>query len=333
MFAKLFRTMYSTVFVNIVVSRSETSVYIEVTAHNKVAEHLQKSFRTLSINKKMIDFILTYIRDTPYFYISLLDKSSSQGAIGSCSKKQMAKYCDLENSKYMCTKNKWAFYTSAYDLQTTANRYKIIGLDFIFSPFVILSLFFQDKIDSKLAIYVLIEDGYLSVSVFDHKKLLFAIQLNMANKNSDEPDFLMAPDDKEFETDLPLEEVEAEENNTDLFDNLNNIEDLSSYKELTEFDDEKDIAFKDIKEESNENFEGDFNEDYQRYLLIQNAIKLYYKDEKSESNFLEDIYIANNVQISRGLKKHLEEEMCLNVVVRKINLGIELCKLAKAEIS
>ena len=71
MFNGFFKRIYSTFFVNIVVSRSETSVYIEVTAHNKVAELLQKSFRTLSINKKMIDFILTYIRDTPYFYISL----------------------------------------------------------------------------------------------------------------------------------------------------------------------------------------------------------------------------------------------------------------------
>jgi hypothetical protein len=318
--------MYSTVFVNIVVSIDTTNVHIEVVSKKQVVKQVRANFETISVNEKMIDFILSYTNDTPYFYISLLDNSSSQGAIGSCSKKLLSKYHNLDNSKYMCTKNKWIYYTSVYDIQKCTSTYEKIGIDFIFSPFLVLSVFFKDEICSKFAMYILIEESVLSLAIFDKCKLFFAKQLIMDNKHSDETSYLIDSDDERYDFSLEEDEIDVEEDFSDI-EELESSDKSEDSEEFIEYEDTKDTKVTKRKED------GSFKEDYLRYTLIQNAVNLYYQDEKYESGFIEEIYIANNVSVSSDLKQYLEEEMYLTVNIRDIDLNTEISKLAKAELS
>ena len=75
------------------------------------------------------------------------------------------------------------------------------------------------------------------------------------------------------------------------------------------------------------------NEDFQRFSLIQSAVNTFYKDEKFESEFIENIYIGDGVGVSSDLKRYLEEEMFLNVYIRHLDLAGELCTIAKMELS
>ena len=70
-----------------------------------------------------------------------------------------------------------------------------------------------------------------------------------------------------------------------------------------------------------------------RFLLIQSAVNKFYKDDRFKSEFVEAVYIADGVGISKDLKKYLEEEMFLSVYVRHINLAHELCNTAKLELA
>jgi hypothetical protein len=285
----------------------------------------------------MIDFISSYTNDTPYFYISLLDNSSQQGAINSCSKKLLSKHHNLDNSKYICTKDKWIYYTSVYDIHKSTSKYEEIGLDFIFSPFLVLSLFFKDEICSKFAMYILIEESVLSLSIFDKSKLLFATQLIIDNKYSDEASHLIDSDEVKY--DLSLED---EDDHIDEGEDFSDIEELESsdkseraeekthLEEFIEFEEEK---HKKIKKITKRKEDGSFKEDYLRYTVIQDAVNLYYQDEKYDSGFIEDIYIADNISVSSDLKIYLEQEMYSTVNIREINLSTEICKLAKAELS
>jgi len=75
-----------------------------------------------------------------------------------------------------------------------------------------------------------------------------------------------------------------------------------------------------------------FNEDYQRFLLIQSSINNFYKDEKYESAFIQNVYMADGVGISLDLKRYLEEEMFMDVYTRRIDLPSSLCNMAKLEL-
>jgi len=335
---KFLEALYNKVFINIVVGRSKTNVYVEVCNKKGVVDSNQMEFDTTTLNSQIIEFVDSYSEESPYHYISILDTSASQGAIPTC--KNMSLFCDIEFSKSICVNNKWAYYTSKYDLNTLQDEYKTIGVDFIFSPFSLLSKFFKDKIDSHLSMFILVEDNYISLSIFDNSELLYAEHLDM--ELSEDSEELTIDDEssmEEVDLDLgegiDLDEIDAMDDMGSL-DDFGEIEDLDSIEEIDEFSEEEEVE-EEFEEAIDDVLSGsepdDFNEDYQRFSLIQSAVKNFYKDEKFQSKFVESVYIADGVGISGDLKKYLEEEMFLSVYIRHLDLCGEVCEMAKAEVN
>lgn len=337
MLGKLLENLYPKIFINIIINRSKTTVYIEVYDKNAVINRVEDSFNTTKLNNRMRDLITLYTRETPYNYISVLDTSASQGAIPVCNKDEMSSFFNVEASSYKCYDEKWLYYTSKSDINLMKVYYKTIGLDFIFSPFTLLAKFFKDKIDSNVALYVLVEDNCVCVSVFNHSSLLFAEHLNIeADIEADELSMEDDLDDMELDLDLDgvvdLEDVDAVED-IDSLDDFTDIEDLSDFEEIDEFSEaQEDEVSTSNKTDTDESDLAGLNEDYQRFSLIQKSVNNFYKDRRFESRFIESVYIADSVGVSSDLKRYLEEEMFLSVYIRNINLAVEVCEMAKVEL-
>ncbi len=332
MFDKFFEALYNKVYINILVGLSKTTVYVELCNKTGILNTATESFDTTSLNLKMRTFIEDAINESPFHYISVLDKSLGQGVIPTCSQKEAEKFYDLEYSKYICHRDNWIYYTSKIDLDTIKKEYSKIGTDFIFSPFSVLSNFFKDKIDGELALYALIEEGFISVAIFCNSKLLYGDHLDMQH-SIEEDSIIIMDDDIELdnlEESIDLDEVDAMES----LDDFGDIEDLDSIDEIDEFsemEEQEEEIVEEEEEESVEDIEG-FNEDYHRYLLLQGSINSFYKDSKYESEFIEQVYIADSVGMNNSFKTYLEEEMFLKVFIRHVELATEVCDLAKAEI-
>ena len=324
---------------NIVVQRESTLVHIELCSKKGIVDEASTEFNTTLFNNQMHDFISEYIKESPYFYISILDTSIVQGAIPTCEKNKLSYYYDLSMSEYKCFDNKWSFYTAKNDIYQIEHKYEDIGVDMIFSPFVILANFFQDKINNDLAMYVLVQDAFISVAVFENSQLLYAEHLDMLMGEEVE-DILLNEDidenvDLELDGGIDLEDIDVDEGAMDSLDEFGDIEDLDSLEDIDEFSDSKDVEEElhesgEILPEDEENEA--FNEDYQRFTLIQSAVSHFYKDDKYESRFVENVYIADGAGVTNELKKYLEEEMFFNVYVRHADLAIEVCELAKMEL-
>ncbi|MBA1433049.1 MAG: hypothetical protein FAF04_05545 [Epsilonproteobacteria bacterium] len=338
MLSKIFEALYRKVLVNIVVKRASTLVYIELYSKNGANDNVNAEFDTIKPDEQMLDFITTYTKESPYFYISVLDMSALQGALPTCSKNRLAYYYDLSNCEYKCYNEKWTYYTAKPELYEIEKVYKETGVDFIFSPFVVLANFFKDKTTGPLALYALVQDSFISIAVFEDGDLLYAEHLDMET-SSEVDDILLSSDledealDLDANTGVDLENIDVEDDVEEL-ENFSDIEDLDSIEDIEEFADSKDVEeelleSEDVLEEADE---GSFNEDYQRFSLIQTSIAHYYKDERYESRFLENMYIADAVGVSSDLKKYLEEEMFFNVYVRKTEIDAEVCELAKEEL-
>ncbi len=338
---KLFEALYLKVLVNIVLKHTTTVVYIELCSKKGVVNSLHQEFETTSLNNEMYEFITTYTRESPYYYVSLLDMSSYQGAVPTCSKNRIEYYADLSTSEYKCYDDKWMFYTSKSDLYEIEAKCEDIGVDYIFSPFSIISTFFADKIKSKLAMYILIQDSFLSLSIFENSQLLYANHLDMMSE--DEVDEISLSEDLEddllidAEDSIELDDIDIpghESEEADELDDFGNIEDLDKIDDIDEFSENKDIEEEllDSNSDVTQADDSKFNEDYQRFTLIQSAVGKFYKDDKYESRFIENVYIADYAGVTSDLKKYLEEEMFFNVYIRKIDLALEVCELAKAEL-
>lgn len=333
-----FETLYNKVLVNIVVKRSSTDVYIEICSKKAVVEQVKESFDTIVMGHKMVEFINSYTKESPFFYISFLDLSKDQGALPTCEKNRLGFYHDLSALEYKCYDKKWTYYTSQTDLYALEKRYSAIGVDFVFSPYLILSDFFKDKISTSMAMYILVQDSFVTLAVFDQGELLYAQHLDMETISEKEDEVLSSIEDEdvdlEIEQSINLEDVDVTDVMDDL-DDFGDIEDLDSIEDIDEFSEDKDLEeelYEAVEEIVEEDHEDSFNEDYQRFSLIQTSLSHFYNDEKYESTFVETVYIADGVGVSGDLKHYLEEEIFLNVYLRRMDISMEVCELTKREL-
>ncbi|MEA2098532.1 MAG: hypothetical protein U9P72_00205 [Campylobacterota bacterium] len=352
MLDKLLELLYLKVFINIVVKQTTTAVYIKVSNKNGTVDTDEKVFEVTDLSDKMYEFIKKYTKLSPYYYISVLDNSELQGAIPTCDKHKISDFLETASLNNKCYENRWSYYTTKDEINNIKNRYKKIGVDFIFSPTIVLNNFFKDKIDTHMALFILVEDNYLSISVFDNSKLLFALHLDVENDNETHDLFDDSLDDMDMDMDMDLDledSVDLDDmdslddmeplDDTDLLDGMDDfgdIEDLDSFDEIDEFAEAKDMEEELAEELENTDMEAvedeEFTEDYHRFAMIQSAVNSFYKDERFNSQFIDNVYIADGIGVSRDLKKYIEDEMFLNVYVRNIDTSVELSTLAQMEL-
>lgn len=344
MLTKLFEALYIKVFVNIIVSRTTTEIYIEEVSNGIVKNSSQNSYETTDVTLDMVNFISRFTKETPYYYVSIIDTSKEQGSIPTCEKNRLSYYYyDIEACESKSFNDIWTFYTQKSELYALEKKFKKVGLDFIFSPFVILNNFFKDKITSHIAMYILIQDGSISLSVYAQAELLFAEHLDLSDLEDDE--ILLSQDENESDNELEffeeegidLEDIDVEDDLDDL-EAFGDIEDLDSFEEIEDFSEHKDLEeeFHEANEEVNDSQseeESISNEDYERFSLIKNSLGNYYSDNKYDSQFIENVYIADSISVSSDLKRYLEEDMFLNVYIRRLDMNSEMLELVKMELN
>ena len=74
-----------------------------------------------------------------------------------------------------------------------------------------------------------------------------------------------------------------------------------------------------------------FNDDFARFEFIQKTLARFYASEHCHNRFVETVYIADAYGSGSELKRYLEEELFLGVLVRRIDLGDEVISLAISE--
>jgi hypothetical protein len=109
----------------------------------------------------------------------------------------------------------------------------------------------------------------------------------------------------------------------DDLDSLSDIDDLNELEEVYEFS--EDMPTSEEKRLSREDsmIKGtmdDSAEDYEHFNYIQKTLQQFYSTEECRDRFVETVCIANSKGRSEELKRYLEEELFLNVLIRKIDV-------------
>ncbi|MEA2111342.1 MAG: hypothetical protein U9P71_04775 [Campylobacterota bacterium] len=336
--SRVFERLYVKVYVGIIVSKTKIEVLI-VTCHGEKCKKNRLEFEASTTASGLHDFIADATAETPFYYISVLNNSVNQGAIALCENKGAMDFYDISLSKTICVNNSYMLYSSKYDLDKIKSSFKSFGVDFIFSPFTLLTHIFKEKIDSKAQLYVLIQEDNLTMAVMQKGTLLYGAYDQIENSASS-ADF----DDKESEAEeeivfdleedddaVSIDDLDALDELTDLDD----LEDLDSIDDLDDFSDETlEIGEESVEEDSVDDDEvpEDFGEDYHRYKMISKRLQEYYEDSRYDNEFVESVYIAECSESSEDLKRYLEEELFLSVVVRHVELNDFLVDISQEEV-
>ncbi len=334
--SRVFERLYAKVYVVIIVLKKKVEVSI-VTQHGGNSAMSRVEFESSQIASELYDFVQEAIAETPFYYISVLNNGINQGIIPTCHRHQAQKYADVSLSKTLCIRGNYMLYSSKHELNVIEKTFQGFGVDFIFSPFTLLERLYNDKIDAKAQLYILIYGDYLAMAIFQHSSLLFGSFEHVDSGTTD-----TAFDDKEEEEDVvfDLEEEPQDDDGIsidelDALDDLSDLEDLDAIHELEDFTDEtpdfsleSDTGAMQVIAPSMD----DFGISYQHFLIIQKRLEHYYKDATYRSEFIESVYIADANDSGDDLKRYLEEELFLTVVIRHVNIADELLTLSMEEV-
>jgi hypothetical protein len=332
--------LYRKIYVAIVYEANGHDVTIVGVKNKKLLFKERKHFEDPEPSTAFFTYIRKFIEQSPLYYIALLNPDTNQGAVQGCSLHGIDEDGDLSGAKTLCREQKWMLYASLRELGILKKRYAPVGLDFIFSPFSVIEHFFADKIGGDFALYALAQKDSFSVVFFENGKLEYAHHYPMNPSQMIEESSLLgfAIDPMHDEEDgIRLDDIEGMDDLDiiDEFDDLSDIEDLDALEEIAEFSDDAPTVEekrtvkaggKELKEQMDH-----FNDDYRRFELIQKTLAQFYAGEHCHDRFVETVYIADAYGSGADLKRYLEEELFLNVLIRKIDMGDEIIALSEIE--
>ena len=290
-------------------------------------------------------YIQKFIELSPLHYIALLNPEPNQGAMEGCTLHDIDEEGEGGGAKMLCRNKKWMLYASLRELENSQKRYRRVGLDFIFSPFSVIEHFFSDKIGGDFALYALAQKDALSLAFFDKGRLEYAHHFSMSLPVATEEDAntvsfsfdSIHEDEEEERGGIRLDDIESLDDLDiiDDLDDLSDIADLDALEEIAEFSEDtptfeeqrgRDSHGKELKEQMDR-----FNDDYRQFELIQKTLSRFYGGEHCRGRFVETVYIADAYGSGSDLKRYLEEELFLNVIIRKLDLADEVLALSQIE--
>lgn len=332
--------LYQKFFISIVQDAGLYDVRTLVFKNKKESVKEVKIFEGESALSSLLGYLQKKVSDSPLHYIAVLNTDPRQGAVLGCSHTLADDL--LGDSKVVCRNKQWLLYSSLREIEKIKKTFSPIGIDYLFSPFSVLEVFFKDKIDSGIALYGLVQKNSFSIALFEHGRLEFAHHYNIHSdsESSMEDDtsvgFIMDSEDDDFSTEAQddigiLDDLDI----IDDLDVFSDIEDLDTLEEIAEFS-EDELTPEEMKTVSSDSdtMKKDierFGDDYSRFECVQKTLSNFYGMKECQNRFIETVYLADSYGMGTELKHYLEEELFLTVSIRRINLADEVLALALEE--
>ncbi|MDP2077458.1 MAG: hypothetical protein Q8J85_05385 [Sulfuricurvum sp.] len=336
--------LFQKIFVSIVPVVDGHEVLTVVLKKKKVLYKEQRHFEGSEPSRAMNRYIQETVDASPLYYISTINTQAHQGAHAGCMNNKKTQHSDDTRVSEVCRNKKWTLYASFDDLHSLTYEYQTVGLDFIFSPFSILEYSFADKIKETFALYAFSMPGLFTVAIFDKGTLEYA-HYYTDEKTSDMEDTSETMDvdfnsniveEEDRDGLINLDDIEGLEDLDiiDDLDSLSDIDDLNELEEVHEFS--EDMPTNEEKRLSREHMmikeEMDSSaEDYQHFSYIQKTLHQFYGMPQCGNRFVETVCIVDSKGASEELKRYLEEELFLNVLVRKADVLETINALAMEE--
>jgi len=237
---KVFQKYLSNIFISIVQQENEWVIYSKIVKNGAIKNKLTEKFESQkydSIPKKMQTYLENLQADYKFAYTALFLDSMGQGAINGTTAKDFKKHSvDMKGVSYFSIDNTWTAYASFIDIKWTKKLFEKVGLDFIYSPFMVQnSLIKSQKIKEKPTLYILNHENSVTISIYENSNLLFGSFFKTTtdeNLDDGDEDWDNAKEEEGIEDLVELDTMYDDEMGA-----LEELDDLDTNEESTDFED------------------------------------------------------------------------------------------------
>ncbi len=344
-FSSIIQKYFTNLFISIIEEEGSYRLFCKVLKNNKTLEKFDKTFEIVPSDEKLDssieDYLISLQEKYNTVYTALLLNSMGQGAIQGTHDKDFQRFSVHSNSVKAVKFKSWSSYVSYIDLNWIQKIYENVGLDFVYSPFVILyNLLLDYKLKHNFTLYILNQEASFTIGIFKGDTLCFGAFYKVNNS-------------VKLSSGIDIDDWEDEEEESDVggmveLDNLDtggllNLDDLS---ELGTLDNEsEDEGFSELKDEEEidnlpeleteesgiEDLEL-YGRDLDIFKFLKKALEEYYKNEVYESDFIENAIIFDGYDLSQEMVQSIEDDLMLNLEIHKIDIAGTVCDLSIKEV-
>jgi len=309
--------------IGVTLLENSCKIYVKKIKNSKVIYRSKKSFDIESkdqLSVKVINYLNTLQEEHEQTYVSLFLNTLGQGAISGCNTGAYEKFgVDKKNVKSICVDNEFTIYASLIDIHWVDKIFQKVGLDFIFSPFLILNNFAKKDIsdDREVKLYILNTYNGLTIMIKQDKKLLYGSFFNIAKEeNLLHEDF----DGSDSSVEINLEEELFEE-----FDEDDELEEMQDLDDGSDFSDESDIDDGDLQSHMSQM-------DARLVKYIDASLKEFYYSDLYESAFISKVKIYDDAGMNKEVIRHIENELLLDISAENISILDIIIDIAEEEV-
>lgn len=278
--------------------------------NNKNIKEEERSYKTVDgdFPIEAAKYIRTIYNKYPFTYLATMSRSQNQGLLNGNKLNIFSNFgLNTNQLTIMLVNKKWFVYISKEDIQKNKLKFnKVRGVDFIFSPFVLIYEKIKSRLEEIKKLYILQEKSSTTLLIADKNNNYFG-------------DYII------FEQNKFIEENEQESVKND---------DLIEFDAINEID--ENIIIKDFDKpnyEQNSSVElGELTVANHMIDIIKDTLNNFYKDDRYASDFIEELLILDGYGISDSAITYLKNNTMLETHFLRIDICEELEKLAKMEL-
>ncbi len=334
----LIRRYFSNLFVSIVSESESYRIYCKVLKKGQVKEKFEKVFETKNADEKLEEDIEEYLNSIQekysFSYLTLFLNSMGQGAINGTDKASFDKNSVDITSVHTVKFKKWSAYASYIDINWIKKIYSNVGLDFIYSPFVIIYYIMKkSKLKSKPTLFMLNLEDSFTLAVFEEDELLFGAFFKLNNEDLIDTDSVEDWESEEEQRGVEdLAKLEAQEE--EALSDLEDLEDLEegSVDNIPDDDEESQDDEDDDKIDANDRDIELFGRDMEVYKYLKAALSEYYHNPIYKSDFLDEIVIYDSYDMGVEMIDTIENELYMDLKMHKIDVAEIMCEMSIGEV-
>ncbi len=271
------------------------------------------------LGEKVIKFLHKLQDEYENTYIALFLNTFGQGVIPGCDIERLQDFnIDKDSVKTICVDDRFLMYATHIDIKWAEKLFSKVGLDFIFSPFLVLNYFikeYQKKEEyqpKETILYILNTQNAITLMIEHGDRLLYGSFLNVAKEEN--PLYSEYGESSNIDDD-----IEFDDNELDL--------------------DDSDLELDDIGEAGENDFSSNLLEDEmlldeqdkRTIKYIDSSLKEFYANDKYDSNFISSVKIYDDAGISEGVLIHLQDDLLLDTSAQNISVSSVLLELSIQE--
>ena len=327
---------FSNLFVSVLIENNECRLLARVMKNGKIKRTYEAAFDSPEaevIEAKIVEYIKHKEEECLDVYVAYFLDALGQGVVPTAQAGEFDRYSvDVKHVRQVVMEECWSVYASYIEIHWAQNFFEPVGLDLLYSPFVLMhECVKKEGFPSRATLYMYNHQDSFAIAIYKEKKVLFGAffrtvageekELNERSFETGEWDEL--EEEKGVENLVQLEEMDEEED----YQSLDDLDDLDSMEAMVQGDEGGEHTFDegvvqpvdDVQSaRDSEHSVALFGRSMLMYKYLKSSIEEFYQNPSYESDFIEDIVIFDNYETSQTVFDMLENELLVRIQLQKV---------------